>query len=195
MTVTLPEQLTANSVYRGPLDNDPLTDDELAILLAIPRWAEKAPNATIFRLPLGPEPTHGWVDITFRKARTIIARLATDWRTRLSSGTDALNVNVGPGTTICLLVEPISHALFHWLAFWALGCSIQIISLSMDDDTIALYLNKSECRVAIYSDISSDRMNRIGSGCNAAMIQLPTEEYAHRLAFGYRCGQGKQPQL
>ncbi|KAH7338265.1 hypothetical protein B0J17DRAFT_717921 [Rhizoctonia solani] len=179
---------TNSTIYTGPLDDDPLTENELALLLSIPRGAEKTPNATIFRFPLGPEPTHGWVDVTFSEARSIIARLAIDWKARLSEGNEGLRV--GPGMTICLLVQPIAHVLLHWLAFWALGCSVQVISLSMDDEVIASYLSKSGCQVAVHSGISDDRVERIRSGCNAVMMQLVEEEHAHQYALSSKQSQG-----
>ncbi|CAE6425418.1 unnamed protein product [Rhizoctonia solani] len=175
-------QAAASTIYTGPLDNDPLTENELAFLLAIPRGAERTPNATIFRFPLGPEHTQGWVDITFSEARSIIARLAIEWQARLSKADEGLRV--GPGMTICLLVQPIAHVLLHWLAFWALGCSVQVISLSMGEDVISSYLSKSGCQVAVHSGISDDRVERIRSGCNAVMMQLAEEEHAHQLALG-----------
>ncbi|EUC59294.1 AMP-binding enzyme [Rhizoctonia solani AG-3 Rhs1AP] len=170
-----------DGIYTGPKDDDPLTEKELAILLAIPRGAEKAPTATIFRLPLGPDPTQGWVDVTFSEARSIIARLAVDWKARLSEATGASSI--GPGMTVCLLVQPIVHVILHWLAFWALGCSIQVISLSMDNDTIALYLRKSGCQVVVHSGISDTQVAEIRAGCNAAIISLPKEEHAHEFAL------------
>ncbi|CAE6449163.1 unnamed protein product [Rhizoctonia solani] len=178
-------QLVAGAPYVGPLGNEPLTDDELAILLAIPRGAEKTPDATALRLPLGPDPAHGWVDVTFSEARAIVARLAADWKNRLSDGTQGRDV--GPGTTVCLLVQPIVHAIFHWLAFWALGCTVQLVSLTMGDENIPIYLKKSECQTVIYSSISDTLEQRLHSDFNGAMIQLSEEEYAHRLAQNAKC--------
>ncbi|CAE6468548.1 unnamed protein product [Rhizoctonia solani] len=173
---------TASVIYPGPLSNDQLTDNELAILLAIPRWAERTPDATVFRLPLGPEPTHGWVDATFSEARAIVARLATDWRARLFS--DAGGLSTGPGTTICLLVEPIAHVLFHWLAFWALGCTVQLVSLTMGAESTLLCLNKSGCGVAIHSGMDKALEQKISSQFKGVMIRLPEEEFAHQLVRG-----------
>ncbi|KAG8747766.1 hypothetical protein FRC11_012250, partial [Ceratobasidium sp. 423] len=181
------DQRTTSTVYAGPLNNDPLTENELAVLLAIPRGAEKIPNGAMFRLPLGPEPTQGWVDVTFSEARSIVSRLAADWKTRLSNGTD--DQSVGPGMTICLLVQPVAHVMLHWLAFWALGCSIQVISSSMDDDTIALYLNKSGCRVVVHSGISDTQVEGIRSSWNGTMIRLTEEEHAHQLVLSHKQAQ------
>ncbi|KAJ1304159.1 hypothetical protein OPQ81_008559 [Rhizoctonia solani] len=47
------------NAYEGPDDNDPLTEKELEILLAIPRAAENTPNDTAFRIPLGADPLYG----------------------------------------------------------------------------------------------------------------------------------------
>ncbi|CAE6497251.1 unnamed protein product [Rhizoctonia solani] len=187
MASITPDQSATSAVYAGPLNNDPLTENELAVLLAIPRGAKQIPNATMFRLPLGPEPTQGWIDITFSEARSIVACLAAEWNTRLSNGTEGLSI--GPGMTICLLVQPVAHVMLHWLAFWALGCSIQVISLSMDDDTIALYLNKSGCRVVVHSGISDARVHGIRSDWNGTMIRLAEEEHAHQLALSHKQAQ------
>ncbi|CAE6452836.1 unnamed protein product [Rhizoctonia solani] len=85
----------SDTVYAGPLDYEPLTEKELAILLAIPHGAEKTPNMTIFRFPLGPEPALGWVDVTFNEARSIIASLAIEWKAKLSNRAEG--PTVGPG--------------------------------------------------------------------------------------------------
>ncbi|KDN47246.1 hypothetical protein RSAG8_03725, partial [Rhizoctonia solani AG-8 WAC10335] len=179
----------ASHAYAGPRDDEPLTEKELAILLAIPRAAEKAPNATAFRIPLGIGPSLGWIDVTWSEARSIIAgaRLAATWTIRLS---DLIlnqdSSSVGPGMAICLLVQPSVVALFHILAFWALGCTPQFLSLSLDDDTIDLYLNKSGCRVAIYSGISESWVQTKRKVFRGSMIPLPEAEYAHRLAEAER---------
>ncbi|GAB1522809.1 hypothetical protein RhiTH_005933 [Rhizoctonia solani] len=173
-------QLATGTTYVGPLKNDPLTDDELAVLLAIPRGAEKTPNATVLRLPLGPEPSQGWVDVTFGEARAIVARLAGDWKAKLSAGTEGLGV--GPGTTVCLLVQPIVHTIFHWLAFWALGWTIQLVSLTIGDKNVPNYIKKSGCRIVVYSGISEALEQRITSEIKGAVIQLSEEEHGHRLA-------------
>ncbi|CUA72574.1 hypothetical protein RSOLAG22IIIB_10130 [Rhizoctonia solani] len=181
MTAITPDQhVTHGGCNTGPLNDDPLTENELAVLLAIPRGAEKTPNATIFRLPLGPDPSQGWVDVSFSEARSIIARLAIEWKARLSAVKE--DSGVGPGMTISLLVQPVVYALFHWLAFWALGCSIQLISLSLDEDSIALCLKKSGCQVAIYSGISEAQVEGIRSKFVGTMVPLSEEEQAHRLA-------------
>lgn len=184
MDLLVSNQSTTSTVYTGPLGDDPLTENELAVLLAIPRGSERAPNATIFRLPLGPEPSHGWVDVTFSEARAIITRLAIEWKDRLSNGIKGQDV--GPGMTICLLVQPMAHVLFHRLAFWALGCTIQLVSLSLGDDTITSFLNQTGCQVAIYSGIDDTRAEIICSGCDTTMMRLTEGEYAHQLALSHK---------
>ncbi|KAJ1306401.1 hypothetical protein OPQ81_007406 [Rhizoctonia solani] len=150
MTSIPSDQPTTGKIYAGPLNGeDPLTESELALLLAIPHWAEKAPDVTMFRLPLGPDPTQGWVDATFGESRSIIARLAVDWKTRLSN----------------------------------------VVSLSMDDDTIALYLNKSGCQIAVHSGISDAQLEGIRSSWKGTMIRLTEDEHAHQIALNHKQGQ------
>ncbi|CAE6420121.1 unnamed protein product [Rhizoctonia solani] len=183
MSSSKPSESAAINPYAGPRDDEPLTEEELAILLAIPRAAENIPNAIAFRIPLGIDPSMGWIDVTWSEARSIIARLAAIWGTRLSDMVaDKESSPIGPGTTICLFVQPSVIVLFHILAFWALGCTPQFLSLSLDPDTIDLYLNQSGCRVAIYSGISENWVGSRREVFCGTMIPLPKDEYAHRLA-------------
>ncbi|CUA76998.1 Potassium voltage-gated channel subfamily H member 2 [Rhizoctonia solani] len=183
MTHLRPNEPTPSDAYEGPRDDQPLTEEELSILLAIPRAAENAPNSTAFRIPLGIDPSLGWIDVTWSEARSIVARLAATWATRISDLTSNQNSPpVGPGITVCILVQPSVTALFHIFAFWALGCTVQFISLSLDEETIDLYLNKSGCKVVVYSNISGDWIRVREKSFNGPLVSLPENEYAHQLA-------------
>ncbi|CAE6520716.1 unnamed protein product [Rhizoctonia solani] len=175
-----------NTPYSGPNDSDPLIDDELAILLAIPRAAESTPNATLFRLPLGPEPLMGWVDATCAEVRSIVARLANVWKSRLSDllhtpGKPVLGSSIGPGTTICITIMPDFHGVFHLLAFWALGCTVQYVSVA--DPSVAMeQLNESGCKVMLCSGFDDDWIEARKKQFDGVIVQLPEEEQAHQLA-------------
>lgn len=137
----------------GPADTDPLTDDELSLLLALPRAAQATPNATLFRLPRGPDPTLGWVDVTCAQAHSIVSRLASRLNTVLSDillkRTDGKTTSVGPGTTVCILVQPAMNALFHHLALWSLGCTIQYTMMSLGEALVSRYVQQSGCDIAL----------------------------------------------
>ncbi|KAF8596015.1 hypothetical protein BDV93DRAFT_563790 [Ceratobasidium sp. AG-I] len=140
----------------GPADTDPLTEDELSILLAIPRAARNSPHATLFRLPRGPDPTLGWVDVTCAQVESIVSRLASRWSPILSGIIHARSggrvSSVGPGTTICILVQPALNALFHHLAFWSLGCTIQYTMLVPGEDIASRYVQQAGCHIALCSE-------------------------------------------
>ncbi|KAF8755542.1 hypothetical protein RHS01_05040 [Rhizoctonia solani] len=155
----------------------PLTDDELSLLLAIPRAAESTPNSTLFRLPLGPHPSMGFVDATCAEVRSIVARLASTWKTKLSEllrkpDEPGCERSIGPGTTICIMVEPSFHGIFHLLAFWAIGCTIQFVS-AVDPEVGITQLNEYTWR----------------KGFDGAIIQLPEQEQPHRLVQAEKHGQ------
>ncbi|KAF8676584.1 hypothetical protein RHS04_06441 [Rhizoctonia solani] len=175
-----------SAAYPGPSDSDPLTDDELTLLLAIPRVADSTPNATLFRFPVGHIPSMGWIDVTCAEARSIIAHLAMVWRPRLTeilhqTEHSIPNRPVGPGTTICILVEPDFHSIFHLLAFWAIGCSVQFVSTA-DPNILDSQLTQSGCDLIIYSGFDDAWVIERKRRFDGPIIQLPEEEQAHRLA-------------
>ncbi|CAE6468552.1 unnamed protein product [Rhizoctonia solani] len=65
---------------------------------------------------------------------------------------------------------------------WALGCTVQLVSSTMGDENVPVYLEKSGCRVVVYSGISETLEKRVRSDFNGVMIRLSEEEHAHRLA-------------
>jgi hypothetical protein len=171
-----------------PKDEDPLTDDELGLLLAVPRAAASTPGATLFRLPLGPDPSFGWVDATCAEVRSIAARLAAIWQSRLLEllnmpDTHLTDILPGPGITICILVEPSYQAIFHLLAFWAIGCTVQFISVAMEPTTIDTQLNQSGCKIVIYSGFDDAWINERRIHFRGVMVPLPHEEHASFLVI------------
>lgn len=187
----------ANSIpYTGPCDCDPLTEEELSILLAIPRAAQTTPDAPLFRLPLGPDPALGWVDVTCIETYSIVSRLAAVWNTRLTdilhkrAEGAQLECSVGPGTTICIVVQPSVHALFHLLAFWALGCTVKYICTYVSDEIVDSSLRDSGCRVVLYAGMDDTWVSNRESQFDGEMVQLPVDEYAHQLACREKEGAG-----
>ncbi|KAB5588205.1 Potassium voltage-gated channel subfamily H member 2 [Ceratobasidium theobromae] len=183
--------------YTGPNDDDPLTEGELSILLAIPRAAKSSPNSTLFRLPLGPDPALGWIDVTCAEAHSIISRLSATWETRLSKllqeQSGGACKSVGPGTTICMLVQPSAHALFHQLAFWALGCTVHYLSLMVGDDNVDSLLSQSGGKVALCSGLDPKFLAERRARFQGEILELPEEEQPHRLAQIEKQGQGPPP--
>ncbi|CAE6460644.1 unnamed protein product, partial [Rhizoctonia solani] len=178
---------STSGVHPGPRDDDPLTDDELALLLAVPRAAEATPNAILLRLPLGPNPSMGWVDATCAEVRSIVAHLAAVWQPRLSEILNMSNESLtierprGPEITICLLVEPAFQAIFHLLAFWAIGCTVQFTSVAMEAATIDSQLNQSGCKIILHSGFDDAWINERRAHFHGTIIPLPEEEQACRL--------------
>lgn len=169
----------------GPVDADPLTNDELSLLLAIPRAAQANPNATLFRLPRGPDPTLGWVDVTCAQVHSIVSRLALRWKTVLSNimmrRTSGKTANIGPGTTICILVQPVMDALFHHLALWSLGCTIQYTMLFLGDALVSRYVQQSGCDIALCSEHDLPT-RKLMEQLNIGVAILPESEHAFNLA-------------
>ncbi|KAF8595987.1 acetyl-CoA synthetase-like protein [Ceratobasidium sp. AG-I] len=172
--------------YAGPADTDPLTDDELSILLAIPRAARVTPNATRFRLPRGPTPKLGWVDVTCAQTESIVARLAVQWNILLSNVVHRRTVgeksSVGPGTTVCILVQPPVSALFHHLAFWSLGCTVQYITQSLGESVISNCLRQSGCHIALCSE-QDLRTKQLVEELDIDVVALPDSECAVNLVM------------
>lgn len=189
--------MESSTSYEGPRDGDPLTEGELGLLLAIPHAAQATPDAMLFRLPLGPDPAMGWVDVSCAESYSIIARLAANWNTRLSEilhkHTGKCISTIGPGTTICIFVQPVVHSLFHHLAFMALGCTIQYISLALDEDGIESNLRMSNCKIAIYSGVDEAWVNGMRARFNGEIVQLPEDQYAHRIALTEKQKSSKYP--
>ncbi|KAF8676586.1 hypothetical protein RHS04_06443 [Rhizoctonia solani] len=179
--MSLNTSASAPKASPGPNADDPLTDDELALLLAVPRAAESSPNSTLFRLPLGPDPTMGSIDATCAEVCSIIARLAELWQSRLPelvSTRDQLcaNTPLGPGITICILAKPLCGAIFHLLAFWSIGCTIQFVSVAMEPDIIDSQLNQSGCKVVVYSGFDEKWIDERRNHFRRVFIKLPEEE-------------------
>ncbi|KAF8755546.1 hypothetical protein RHS01_05044 [Rhizoctonia solani] len=157
-----------SAAYPGPSDSDPLTDDELTLLLAIPRVADSTPNATLFRFP-----------IYYRAFSDGMETKA--YRNTSSNGALYSQSPRWTGTTICILVEPDFHSIFHLLAFWAIGCSVQFVSTA-DPNILDSQLTQSGCDLIIYSGFDDAWVIERKRRFDGPIIQLPEEEQAHRLA-------------
>ncbi|KAJ1302138.1 hypothetical protein OPQ81_000967 [Rhizoctonia solani] len=174
------------SPYSGPKDDDPLTDDELTLLLAIPRAAVSTPDATLFRLPLGHDPLMGWIDATCAQVYHIVSRLAEIWKSRLlkllsKPGDPVSDSSFGPGTTVCIATRPDFHGIFHLLAFWAIGCTVQFIPMQCPS-VVVDQLNESGCKVVLYSGFDDGWVETWRKEFDGVVVQLPEEEQAHQLA-------------
>ena len=169
----------------GPADSDPLTEEELSILLAIPRAAKNTPNAVLFRLPRGPDPTLGWVDVTCAQVQSIVSSLAFRWNAILSDimrdRTGGKISSVGPGTNICMLVQPAVNSVFHHLAFWALGCTMQYTTFYLGEEMASQCVRQSGCHIALCSE-DDQRAQRIMGQLGIDIALLPESEYAVNLA-------------
>ncbi|CAE6452830.1 unnamed protein product [Rhizoctonia solani] len=156
---------------------------------AMPNNPFKGPDEA-FRLPLGPDPASGSIDVNFSEACSIISRLASTWNSRLGallSKPDHSPFSVGPGTTICVLVQPAVFGIFHHLAFGALGCTMQYVSLSLSDEVMHAHLCESKCNVILHSGID-DRIKAIKEGFDGEVVRIPEEEHAQQLARGEKSG-------
>ncbi|CAE6417057.1 unnamed protein product [Rhizoctonia solani] len=181
-------------LYPGPNDEDPLTEDELALLLAVPRAAESTPNATLFRFPLGPDPSMRWIDATCAETYSIVSRLADTWKSKLSGLLNESNGlasgSVGPGTTICMAIKPDFHGIFHLIALWAIGCTVQFVSMA--DPSVAIdQLHETGCNVILCSGFDDDWIEARKNQFDGIILQLPEQEQAHELVKSEKQGQLK----
>ncbi|KAJ1302137.1 hypothetical protein OPQ81_000966 [Rhizoctonia solani] len=170
--------IQSNNPFKGPDDGDPLTPKELSILLAIPRTAQTSPNTMAFRLPLGPDPAQGWVDVNYSQTCAIVSRLASIWKSRL----DTLLGSAGPGTTICMFVQPGVHAIFHYFAFRALGCTMQYLYSCLGISEICSKLRESNCDAILHSGMEDAWIRAMKAHFGEKLVALPEEEFAHQLA-------------
>ncbi|KAG8710898.1 hypothetical protein FRC09_020885 [Ceratobasidium sp. 395] len=162
--------------FAGPSDTNPLTPDELSILLALPRAARTSPDSLFVRLPKGAVPSEGYLDVSCSQACAIVARLAAAWRARTS-------VPLGPGTTVCLMISPYLHGIFHHLALWALGCTVQYVTMLFGDEIVDTNLEQSGCKVVIYSGKTNEWVDeRKKRHAGIEMVELTEDEYAGGLA-------------
>ncbi|QRV93456.1 aminotransferase class I and II protein [Ceratobasidium sp. AG-Ba] len=172
----------------GPSSNDPLTPEELSILLALPRAAEKTPNSLFIRLPKGDKPGDGHIDVSYAQACSIISRLASAWRART-------NLPLCTGTTVCLLIEPSLHGVFHHLAFWALGCTVQYATTELGDDITDALLEQSGCKLVVhYGKTSSWVRGRQDKHPQMEIFALDEDEQARALACKEFAGLGPAPE-
>ncbi|CUA75489.1 hypothetical protein RSOLAG22IIIB_05920 [Rhizoctonia solani] len=182
--------------YSGPSGKGPLTEDELGLLLAVPRAADSTPDTALLRLPLGPDPSMGWIDATCAETRSIVVRLADVWKSRLSnlldsSGKPVIESPVGPGTTICIISKPDFHGIFHLFAFWAIGCTVQYVSVTDLAEAIN-QINGSGCKVILCSGFDDEWIEVLKKRFRGAIIKLPQEEQAHQLAKSEKQGQASK---
>ncbi|CAE6522801.1 unnamed protein product [Rhizoctonia solani] len=186
-----PTKSTSDNPFKGPEDGDPLTSKELLILLSIPRAAQTSPSNTAFRLPLGPDPAQGWIDINFSETCSIVSRLASTWKLRLDALLGKSNnrpSSVGPGTTICILVQPAVNGIFHHLAFGALGCTVQYITLALGDNAICSSLRESKCNFILYSGIDDARVSAMKDRFDGEFVALPERELSATLGQEEKLG-------
>ncbi|KAG8719119.1 hypothetical protein FRC08_003600 [Ceratobasidium sp. 394] len=174
------------------IDTRPLSPSELTILLALPRAAEATPNATFFKIPRGPDPTLGFVDVTCAEAAAIVSRLAATWDVRLS------NLGLAPsekvGLNIGIAVEPCVHSFFHHLAFWALGCCVQYVDTGFEPGLFGRLLESGDCAALIYSgDNLGGLAHEVGERLKIPLIELPKEEHAINLATKEKAGARPAP--
>jgi hypothetical protein len=136
----------------------------------------------------------GLVDATCAEVRSIVACLADTWKSKLADilrkpDEQVCGSSVGPGTTICIMIEPSFHGIFHLLAFWAIGCTVQFVSMS--DPVVAIsQLNECDCRVMVCSGFDEEWIEAQRKIFNGVIIKLPEEEQAHRLVQSEKLGDG-----
>jgi hypothetical protein len=160
---------------------EPLSSDELAILLALPRAAKAAPGATIFKIPHGPDPSLGFVDVSCAEAVAIVSRLAAIWDIRLSNL--GLHLDEKNGLSLAIAVEPPIHAFFHHLALWALGYCVQYFSTGLEVEFIDNLLKEGGCAALLYGGtdvrgLAEGVRERLG----VTLIEITEKEYAINLA-------------
>lgn len=159
----------------------PLSQSELKLLLALPRAAQTTPDATLFKIPRGPDPKLGFIDVSCTEAASIVSRLAAAWRPRLSP----LNRNLEEGEcpNIGFAVKPPVHGFFHRLAFWALGYCVQYFDVSFAEGVVDGLLRDGSCTTILYL---GDGMKEWAAGCikrlNVPALELPEDEFAINLA-------------
>ncbi|KAG9102532.1 hypothetical protein FRC06_001841 [Ceratobasidium sp. 370] len=175
-----------------PIDTRPLSPPESTILLALPKAAEATPNATFFKIPRGPDPTLGYVDVSCVEAAAIVSRLAATWNARLS------NLGLAPseeiGLNIAIAVEPCVHSFFHHLAFWALGWCVQYVDTGFEPLVFGTLLENGDCTALVYSgDNLRELAYDVGERLQIPIIDLPEEERAINLATKEKAGAGPAP--
>ncbi|KAG9127067.1 hypothetical protein FRC07_000790 [Ceratobasidium sp. 392] len=172
----------------------PLSQLELAILLALPRAASTSPDSVLFKVPHNDDPKLGFVDTTCSEAASIVARLAHIWDARLS---DTLGVPIKEkeGIVVAIGCQPTVHAWFHHLAFWALGCGVQYFNTNFEQSVIDNLLKQGGCSVILCAGNRIEgSMHDCGQRLGIPAIALLEEEYAINLAKREQAGgQGAAP--
>ncbi|KAG8726534.1 hypothetical protein FRC12_023309 [Ceratobasidium sp. 428] len=162
--------------------NGPLSQLELAILLALPRAASKSPDSVLFKIPHSDNPNLGFVDTTCSEAASIVARLAHTWDSRLAETLGA-PLKEKDGVVIAIASEPAVHAWFHHLAFWALGCGVQYFNANFEPGVIDNLLKQGGCSVILCSgDTLETSMHDCAQRLGIPVVTLQEEEYAINLA-------------
>ncbi|KAF8595949.1 hypothetical protein BDV93DRAFT_528329 [Ceratobasidium sp. AG-I] len=168
----------------------PLSRSELKLLLALPRAAEATPNATLFKIPCGPDPKLGFIDVSCTEAASIVSRLAAAWGPRLSPLHKNLPENQCPN--IGFAVKPPVHGFFHRLAFWALGYCVQYFDVDFAEEVVDGLLRDGACTTILYL---GDDMKEWAAGCTDRLkipvLELPEEEFAINLAKREKEGPGR----
>ncbi|KAG8718168.1 hypothetical protein FRC09_013064 [Ceratobasidium sp. 395] len=174
--------------------NGPLSQLELAILLALPRAASKSPDSVLFKIPHSDNPNLGFVDTTCSEAASIVARLAHTWDSRLTETLGA-PLKEKDGVVIAIASEPAVHAWFHHLAFWALGCGVQYFNANFEPGVIDNLLKQGGCSAILCSgDTLEASMRDCAQRLGIPAITLQEEEYANNLAKREKEGtQGAAP--
>ncbi|QRV88494.1 AMP binding enzyme [Ceratobasidium sp. AG-Ba] len=171
----------------GPLGDDPLTPDELSILLALPRAAQKTPHALFVRLPKGATAGDGHYDVSFAQAAAIVGRLASALKTRT-------DIQLGPGITVCLMIDPYVHGFFHQLAFWALGCTVQYVTGVFGEEMVDGQLKQAGCKLTVYLGKTKERVEARRDKHGIEMFELEESEYAGALVRQELAGLGPAPE-
>ena len=159
----------------------PLSQSELKLLLALPRAADTTPNATLFKIPCGPDPKLGFIDVSCAEAASIVSRLAAVWGPRLSPLHRSLRGDQCPN--IGFAVRAPVHGFFHRLAFWALGYCVQYFDVSFAEGVVDGLLRDGACTTILYE---GDDMKEWAVRCMERLmipaLELPEEEFAINLA-------------
>ncbi|KAG9122037.1 hypothetical protein FRC07_001755, partial [Ceratobasidium sp. 392] len=141
------------------IDTRPLSSSELKILLALPRAAEATPDALFFKIPRGPDPTLGFVNVSCSEAAAIVSRLAATWETRLAD-----------------------LGLVH-NTFWAIGCCAQYVDTVLEPRVRLSLLKEGDPDVLIYyQDNLGELAHEAEEALKIPIIALPEEERAIELA-------------
>ncbi|KAF8755541.1 hypothetical protein RHS01_05041 [Rhizoctonia solani] len=171
-------------VHPGPSDADPLTDDELSLLLAIPA---RGVHSQLYALPTStrPPPLYGICRCHLRRSPLYCCTLSQHMETKLSEllrkpDESGCERSIGPGTTICIMVSHRSMESSICLLFGLSGarfnlCRSRILVWGLISSTNANA--RSWCAPGFDEEWIIARESEF----NGAIVSLPEEEQAHIL--------------